>query len=124
MQADLTAFFPKGSNPERGINLNFTDHFMTSYMPYMYNKLLDLINHAEIVEKRTFTEHLHHVNLFKEQMEKNKNDIPEKELFRNKLFLDVEDLLGVSLSPTLSVPYGHDTLLRFAKYSEDVIENV
>ena len=122
-QADLTAFFPKGSNPERGINLNFFDHFMTSYMPYMYNKLLELIDNAEIVEKSTFTEHLHNVNLFKEQMGKNKDNIPEKELSRNKLFLDVEGLLDVSLSPTLSVPYGRDTLLRFAKYSEDVIEN-
>lgn len=122
--ADLTDFFPKGSNPERGINLNLIDHFMTSYMPYMYNKVLELIDNAGIVEKRTFTEHRYNVDLFREQMEENKNDMPEKELARNNIFLNIEGLLGVSLSPTLSMPYGNDTLLRFAQYCEEVMENV
>lgn len=123
-QADLTDFFPKGSNPDRGVNLNFFDHFMTSYMPYMYNKVLELIDNAGIVEKRTFTEHMYNVDSFREQMEENKNGIPEKELARNNIFLNIEGLLGVSLSPTLSMPSGNGTLLRFAQYGEEVIENV
>lgn len=123
-QADLTNFFPKGSNPDRGVNLNLFDHFMTSYMPYMYNKLLELIDKAGIVEKRTFTEHLYNIDSFKEQMEKNKDGIPEKELARNNIFLNIEGLLDVSLSPTLSMPSGNDTLLRFAQYGEEVMENV
>lgn len=122
-QADLTAFFPKGSNPERGVNLNFTDHFMTSYMPYIYNKLLELIDKAGIVEKCTFTEHLYNVDRFKEQMNKNKNEIPEKEFSRNEIFFNIEGLLDASLTPVLSMPSGSDTLLRFAYYSEEVIEN-
>jgi len=122
--ADLTDFFPKGSNPDRGINLNLFDHFMTSYMPYMYNKVLELVDNAGIVEKRTFTEHRYNVDLFKEQMDQNKNDMPEKELARNNIFLNIEGLLGVSLSPTLSMPYGNDTLLRFAQFGEEVMENV
>ncbi|WP_370968241.1 lipase family protein [Enterobacter wuhouensis] len=123
-EADLTDFFPKGSNPDRGVSLNIFDHFMTSYMPYMYNKVLELIDNAGIVEKRTFTEHLYNVDLFREQMEENKNDIPEEELARNNIFLNIEGLLGVSLSPTLSMPSGNDTLLRFAQYGEEVMENV
>lgn len=123
-QADLTDFFPKGSNPDRGVNLNLFDHFMTSYMPYMYNKVLELIDNAGIVEKRTFTEHQYNVDSFREQMEENKNGIPEKELARNNIFLNIEGLLGVSLSPTLSMPSGNDTLLRFAQYGEEVMENV
>ncbi|KJV47427.1 lipase [Pantoea sp. BL1] len=122
--SDLTDFFPKGSNPDRGVNLNIFDHFMTSYMPYMYNKVLELIDSAGIVEKRTFTEHRYNVDLFKEQMEQNKNDMPEKELARNNIFLNIEGLLSVSLSPTLSMPSGNDTLLRFAQYGEEVMENV
>jgi hypothetical protein len=123
-QADLTDFFPKGSNPDRGANVNIFEHFMTSYMPYMYNKVLELIDNAGIVEKRTFTEHRYNVDSFREQMEENKNGIPEKELARNNIFLNIEGLLGVSLSPTLSMPSGHDTLLRFAQYGEEVMENV
>ncbi|WP_292977224.1 hypothetical protein [Pantoea sp. UBA4549] len=124
MQADLTDFFPKGSNPDRGINLNLFNHFMTSYMPYMYNKVLELIDNAGIVEKRTFTEHRYNVDSFREQMAENKDGIPDKELKRNKIFLDIEELLDVSLSPTLSMPSGNDTLLRFAQYGEEVMENV
>ncbi|HEJ0336427.1 TPA: lipase family protein [Klebsiella aerogenes] len=123
-QADLTDFFPKGSNPDRGANVNIFEHFMTSYMPYMYNKVLELIDNAGIVEKRTFTEHRYNVDSFREQMEENKNGIPEKELARNNIFLGIEGLLGVSLSPTLSMPSGNDTLLRFAQYGEEVMENV
>jgi hypothetical protein len=123
-QVDLTNVFPKGSNPDRGVNLNLFEHFMTSYMPFMYNKLFELIDNAGIVEKRTFTEHLYNVDSFKEQMTENKNDIPADELSRNEIFLNIEDLLGVSLTPTLSMPSGNDTLLRFAQYGEEVIENV
>ncbi|EHW5160903.1 lipase family protein [Escherichia coli] len=123
-QADLTDFFPKGGNPDRGANLNIFKHFMTSYMPYMYNKVLELIDNAGIVEKRTFTEHLYNIDSFRKQMAENENGIPERELARNNLFLDIEGLLGVSLSPTLSMPSGNDTLLRFAQYGEEVIENV
>lgn len=123
-QADLNDFFPRGSNPDRGANVNIFEHFMTSYMPYMYNKVLELIDNAGIVEKRTFTEHRYNVDSFREQMEENKNGIPEKELARNNIFLGIEGLLGVSLSPTLSMPSGNDTLLRFAQYGEEVMENV
>lgn len=123
-QADLTDFFPKGGNPDRGANLNIFEHFMTSYMPYMYNKVLELIDNAGIVERRTFTEHLYNIDSFRKQMAENENGIPERELARNNLFLDIEGLLGVSLSPTLSMPSGNDTLLRFAQYGEEVIENV
>lgn len=123
-QADLTKFFPKGSNPDRGVNLNLFDHFMTSYMPYMYNKVLELIDNAGIVEKRTFTEHGYNVDAFREQMAENKNGIPEREVARNNIFLNIEGLLDASLSPTLSMPSGNDTLLRFAQYGEEVMENV
>ncbi|EKS6303384.1 MULTISPECIES: lipase family protein [Enterobacter] len=123
-EADLTDFFPKGSNPDRGVSLNIFDHFMTSYMPYMYNKVLELIDNAGIVEKRTFTEHMYNVDSFREQMAENKNDIPIDELSRNEMFLNIESLLGVSLTPTLSMPSGNDTLLRFAQYGEEVMENV
>lgn len=123
-QSDLKDFFPKGSNPDRGVNVNIFEHFMTSYMPYMYNKVLELIDNAGIVEKRTFTEHLYNIDLFRDQMTENKNDIPSDELSRNEIFLNIEGLLGVSLTPTLSMPYGNDTLLRFAQYGEEVMENV
>ncbi|MEI2264066.1 lipase family protein [Erwinia sp. CGal63] len=123
-EADLQKLFPKGQNHDRGINTGITKHFMTSYMPYIYNKLLELIKSESLDEKTSLSEHRNNIDLFKEQMVKNKQDIPVKEFIRNEIFLRVEDLLNSSLSPTLSMPYGKDTLLRFMKYSEEVIENV
>ncbi len=97
---------------------------MNMRLLYIYNNLLELIDNAGIVGKRTFTEHLYNVNLFKEQMAENKNDIPSDEFSRNEIFLNIEGLLGVALTPTLSMPSGNDTLLRFTQYGEEVMENV
>jgi len=87
-------------------------------------EVLELIDNTDLVEKRTFTEHLYNVDSFREQMSENKNDIPSDELSRNGTFFNIEGLLGVSLTPTLSMPSGNDTLLRFAQYGEEVMENV
>jgi hypothetical protein len=40
---DLEKYFPQGKNPDRGADLTFGDHFMTAYMPYINNKLLELV---------------------------------------------------------------------------------
>lgn len=122
-KADLEAFFPKGSNHQRGFDITFGDHFMTAYMPYINNKLLELIDKAGIMEKRTFTEHLYNVDRFREQMVKYENEIPEKEFSRNTIFLNIEERLSMSLSPTLSMSEGNDALIRFSHYGEEAIEN-
>lgn len=119
---DLNEFFPKGENPGRGINLNIFDHFMTSYMPYINNKLLELIDRAGLVESRNFIEHAYNVDLFREQMLLNEKEIPLNEYTRNKILLNIEGLLNVSLSYTLSLPNGSNTLSRFAIYGGEVIE--
>lgn len=120
---DLNDYFPEGDNPSRGADLTFGDHFMTSYMPYMNNKLLELIDNQGIVKGRNFTEHSHSIDEFKEQMQEAKMDIPEAELERNEIFLGIEGLLSVSLTPTLSMKNGGDTLERFALYGEETLEN-
>lgn len=122
-KVDLETFFPRGSNHQRGFDITFGDHFMTAYMPYINNKLLELIDKAGIMKKRTFTEHLYNVDRFREQLVKNKNEIPEKEFSRNSIFLNVEGLLSMSLSSTLSMSDGNDALIRFSHYGEEAIEN-
>lgn len=120
---NLDTIFPEGSNHTRGIDITFGDHFMTAYMPYINNKLLELIDKEGLVEKRSFTEHRYHVDLFKEQMLENKGDIPQKEYKRNEIFLNIEGLLPVSLAPTLAEPGGREALVRFALYGEERMEN-
>lgn len=119
----LTKIFPEGSNPERGFDITFGDHFITTYMPYMNNKLLELIDRQGIIEKRNFTEHLYNIDLFKKQMRDDKNEIPEKEHERNEIFFNIEDLLSISLSATLTLPQGNNALVRFTFYGKEALEN-
>ncbi|MBD9642632.1 lipase family protein [Pantoea sp. PNT02] len=123
-KVDLREYFPKGGNPERGANIKVYEHFMTSYMPFINNKLLELIDKSGITERRTFVEHSYNVDLFKKQMKENVNEIPVKEYVRNEILLNIEGLLDVSLSPMLSLSSGINSLVRYANYGGEVIEYV
>ncbi|WP_312686901.1 lipase family protein [Kosakonia sp.] len=122
-QRNLKELFPEGNNHARGFDITFGDHFMTAYMPYMNNKLLELIDKEGLVKKRSFTEHIYDVDQFKMQMEENKREIPQTEYERNEIFFHIEDLLNLSLSTIFSKEQGNNILARFALYGEEAMEN-
>jgi len=121
---DLEKYFPEQQNPSRRADLTFNDHFMTSYMPYINNKLLELIDKKGLSKERHFTEHAENIAKFKEQISEERKSIPETELDRNDLFLFLEGVLDNSLISTLSINSGSDALQRFALYGEEDMENV
>ncbi len=121
---DLQEFFPEGMNPGRGVPANLGNHLLTSYMPYINNKLLGLAYEKGLSDGKTFTEHAEKVASFNLQMEHYSGEIPKNEYDRNKKFLSLEDLLKNSLSSTISAASGSDALKRFGHYSEEDIENV
>ncbi|MCS3425380.1 hypothetical protein M2403_004010 [Rahnella sp. BIGb0603] len=96
---------------------------MTAYMPYINNKLLELIDDKGLSKKRHFTEHKDNVKKFEEQMKEEGFQMPEKEAKRNIQFLNLEKMLDISLETTLSIKNGNDILERFACYGEEEIEN-
>lgn len=120
---DLEIFFPKGANAERGMPLNIFKHFMTSYMPYINNKLLELIDQEGLSLCQSFSEHQEKIEIFKAQMNDNRKETSENELKRNEIFLELESLLKTSISSTLSLDKGNVVLQRFALYGEEEIEN-
>lgn len=120
---DLEQYFPQGKNPDRGADLTFCDHFMTAYMPYINNKLLELIDQQGLSPWQNFDEHQENVEAFKDQMKENKIEIPENEFKRNEIFLELEDLLKKSINPTLTLDKGNVVLQRFSLYGEEEIEN-
>lgn len=120
---DLNEFFPMGNNPARGVVYKVFDHSMTAYITFMNSKLLDLINKSSIVEGHEITGYQRNLELFKEQMTRNKGSIPEKEYARNELFLKVESLLNTSLAPTLATQPGKNALLRFMQFNKEVMAN-
>ncbi|PLR45301.1 lipase family protein [Chimaeribacter arupi] len=122
-KSDLDKYFPDGKNPERGADLTFGEHFMTAYMPYINNKLLELIDAKGLSEKHKFTEHHDKIKRFQEQMSKEIHEIPKSEFERNIIFFELESLLENSLNPTLSMEKGSESLERFAYYGEEEIED-
>lgn len=120
---DLDKYFPEGKNPGRGADLTFGDHFMTAYMPYINNKLLELIDDKGLSKKKHFTEHKDNIKKFEVQMIEENFEIPKNEAERNKKFLKLEKMLEISLTTTLSIKNGNNTLERFAHYGEEEIEN-
>jgi len=121
---DLQEFFPEGMNPNRGMPANVGNHLLTSYMPYINNKLLGLAYEKGFSDGKSFTEHAEKVASFNLQMAHYSGEIPKNELDRNKKFLSIEDLLKNSLSSTLSAASGSDALKRFGHYGEEDMENV
>lgn len=121
---DLQEFFPEGMNPNRGIPANVGNHLLTSYMPYINNKLLGLTYEKGLSDGKAFTEHADKVASFNLQMDHYSGEIPKNEFDRNKKFLSLEDLLKNSLNSTISSTSGSDALKRFGYYGEEDIENV
>ncbi|HIH9356858.1 TPA: hypothetical protein ACYU2L_000818 [Enterobacter ludwigii] len=120
---DLSKYFPEEQNPSRLEDLTFGDHFMTSYMPYINNKILGLIDKKGLSKKKHFTEHAENIVKFKEQISEDQKYIPGTELKRNELFLLLEDRLDVALNTTLLMKDGGNALERFALYGEEDMEN-
>lgn len=120
---DLAKYFPEGKNPDRGADLTFGDHFMTAYMPYINNKLLELIDDKGLSKDKHFMEHKDNIKKFEEQMSVESYETPKDELDRNKKFLHLEKMLENSLAETLEIKNGHNSLERFSHYGEEEIEN-
>lgn len=118
---DMTEFFPAGGNPDRSVDLTFNDHFMTSYMPCINNKLLEVIDKEGFSGDRSFKECSHKIDLFKEQILENKDEISSSERKRNEIFIGIDGLLRISISATLKIAYGNTAISRFAKYGEEFL---
>jgi len=113
----LKEIFPEGKNFDRGFAVHMGMHYMTSYMPYINNNLLELIDQAGLSTVNHFTSHAEKIKKFKKQM--SRPDIPEKDLQRSKSFLALNDLLKDTINPIRSLSDGDIALERFAIYGTE-----
>jgi hypothetical protein len=120
---DLHKYFSEEQNPSRLADLTFSEHFMTSYMPYINNKMLGLIDEKGFSKVKHFTEHAENIEKFEEQISEEKQYIPKTELQRNELFLSLEKKLDIALNTTIYMKNGNSALERFALYGEEDMEN-
>lgn len=102
-------FFPRYGNTSVGRMLRIGDHFMSQYQPYIHNQLLESIN----PEREPLLERQVRRRKFERQMEKHGASIPEDELTRNRIFLDLQRLVDRALRVTHQTEGGTEALERF-----------
>lgn len=102
-------FFPCYGNTAVGRMLRIGDHFMSQYQPYIHNQLLESIN----PEREPLLERQVRRRKFERQMEKHGASIPEDELTRNRIFLDLQRLMDRALRVTHQTEGGTEALERF-----------
>lgn len=102
-------FFPPNGNPKKGRLLGIGDHMMSQYHPYLYEQLLEAINPSREPMLALKAQR----QRFEQQMKDNHANLPEQEYSRNRLFLELQSLLGQSLGVTREIDGGAEALRRF-----------
>lgn len=102
-------FFPPYGIPEVSGMLSGEDHKMTQYQPYIHNQLLESINPERdpLLERQTVRQK------FEQQMREYYGRIPEPEYARNRVFLELQQLVSQALRVTQQAEGGIEALQRF-----------
>lgn len=106
-------YFPKGRNAKRGNLLGLRNHFMGKYQPYIYGQLIESINPSRMQERQENRRQL------EAQMRQFGENMPEDELLRDRLFLELQSLVGMTLECTRQIEGGLEALERFEAVAED-----
>jgi hypothetical protein len=102
-------FFPPNGNPKNGGVFGLRHHFMAKYQPFMYSQLLESIT----PERDPLLKLQRERRKFEEQLKNHYGRIPEDELFRNRIFLELQSQVGHALYVTRQIEGGVESLERF-----------
>lgn len=106
-------YFPQGGKLKRGTLPGVLNHFMSEYQPYLYCQLIESINPKRMQERQEVRQQ------FKEQMGNHGDLIPEDELIRNRIFLELQGLVSQTLEHTRRIDGGNEALERFDAVAEE-----
>ncbi|MBD9677929.1 lipase family protein [Pseudomonas sp. PDM18] len=112
-EASLTRYFPRRGNAKSGTLVGVLNHFMTEYQPFLYGQLIESNNSNRMQERQERR------RLFEEQMAKHGERIPPAEMTRDRVFLDLQNLVGQTLEATRHLEGGKDALQRFDSVVEE-----
>ncbi|QEW33885.1 lipase family protein [Erwinia billingiae] len=114
---DMQRIFPRNTNPAFDHITNPMRHSMASeYLPFLNNQLLESAWPQLVMQRKKNRE------AFQHQMEKFANQAPKEELMRNKIFLDLQNMLSTTLDITHKLPGGENALIRFKSVSGEEVE--
>lgn len=110
----LNRFFPSVNGPALKGQISFSDHSMANgYQPYLHNQLLESINPERMRARQA--QRLR----FEQQMQHYAPQLVEEERVRNRLFLNLQNQIGISLRVTQESEFGVDALRRFDSVADE-----
>lgn len=111
----MKRLFPPNTNPSLDHMTSVLQYSMSrKYLPFLSNQVLESAWPELDMDRKKTRE------AFKEQMAH--ADIPQAELTRNRIFLELQDRVAATLAITKSLPTGENALVRFKSASEEDIE--
>ncbi|KAG6337447.1 hypothetical protein ID866_1658 [Astraeus odoratus] len=116
--ADIQKVFPRNTNPNFDHMTSPGQHSMASeYLPFLNNQLLESAWPELKLSRKEYRED------FRQQMADYGASSPPEELKRNRMFLDLQDMVGSSLTVTRQLPGGENALTRFKSVAEEEVES-
>lgn len=119
-KASLEAVFPHNSNPTLdGLLSSPWSHSMAHrYLPYIHNQVLELADPSRnLVRKDNREEFVKSMDLAAKS-----GSCDQNELQRNRIFVELQNMLPTTLNLTLSGVAGKNALARYANVTEEDVE--
>ncbi|MGE4340165.1 MAG: hypothetical protein AB7E55_30060 [Pigmentiphaga sp.] len=107
-------YFSNGRNAKPGNLLGLRNHFMGKYQPYLYGQLVESINPSRMQERQEDRRKLENQMIEYEEL------MPKDERVRDRLFLNLQSLLGTTLACTRQIEGGRDALERFEAVAKTI----
>ncbi|CAI1051630.1 lipase family protein [Serratia entomophila] len=118
----IDRYFKKNTNPDLDSLTNPANHSMENkYVPFLNNQLLELTDPSRELERRVKRKE------FEEQVDKlmhSSDKVSMDEVVRNKLFLELQNLLPQALRVTQGIAVNENALIRFNDRAEEQYENI
>ncbi|NTZ36213.1 lipase family protein [Enterobacter sp. JMULE2] len=118
----IDRYFKKNTNPDLDSLTNPANHSMANkYLPFLNNQLLELTDPSRELERKTIRKEFE--ELVNESMHAS-DKVSMDEAVRNKLFIELQNLLPQALRMTRGIVVNENALVRFNDRAEEQYENI
>ncbi|WPU21653.1 lipase family protein [Cedecea neteri] len=118
----IDKYFKRNTNPDLDSLTNPANHSMANkYVPFLNNQLLELTDPSRKLERKTIRKE------FEKQVDESmhaSDKVSMDEAVRNKLFIELQNLLPQALRVTQGIVVNENALVRFNERAEEQYENI
>lgn len=118
----IDRYFKRNTNPDLDSLTNPANHSMANkYVPFLNNQLLELTDPSRELKRKTIRKEFE--ELVNESMHAS-DKVSMDEAVRNKLFIELQNLLPQALRMTRGIVVNENALVRFNDRTEEQYENI